>query len=41
MEQPVADVLYVVLTLVFFGAMLGYTRACERLGDTREKTHER
>ena len=26
------DLLYVVLTIGFFITMLGYTRACERLG---------
>lgn len=26
------DLLYVALTVGFFAAMLGYTRACERLG---------
>jgi hypothetical protein len=26
------DLLYVLGTIAFFGAMLGYARACERLG---------
>ncbi len=32
------DIIYVVITVVFFGLMLGYVRACERLG--REETGE-
>jgi hypothetical protein len=32
------DILYIVVTLVFFGLMLAYVRGCERLG--REETGE-
>jgi hypothetical protein len=34
----VLDIVYIVLTLVFFGLMLAYVRGCERLG--REVTRE-
>ena len=26
------DLIYILLTIVFFGLMLGYVRGCERLG---------
>lgn len=36
------DLVYVAVTVAFFALMLGYVRACERLGrdstDTAEKT---
>lgn len=31
-----ADVLYLIGTVVFFAVMLGYVRACERLGQRTE-----
>ncbi len=31
-----ADLFYVLATIGFFGAMLGYVRACERLGRRSE-----
>jgi hypothetical protein len=37
-----ADVLYLAGTVLFFGAMLGYVRACEALGKgTAEADKER
>jgi len=32
------DIVYIALTLAFFGLMLAYVRGCKRLG--REATHE-
>jgi hypothetical protein len=32
------DILYIAITIVFFGLMLAYVRGCERLG--REETGE-
>jgi hypothetical protein len=34
----VLDLLYILLTVAFFGLMLAYVRGCERLG--REETGE-
>jgi hypothetical protein len=37
----VIDLLYVALTVGFFTAMLGYIRACERLGRRGERRSDR
>lgn len=38
MEYGMLDVVYILVTLVFFGLMLAYVRGCELLG--RESTGE-
>jgi len=38
MFSAVLDLLYILLTVAFFGLMLAYVRGCERLG--REETGE-
>jgi len=35
------DLFYVALTVGFFAAMLGYTRACDRVGRRDERTSNR
>jgi hypothetical protein len=35
------DVLYLIGTLAFFGLMLAYVRACERLGHDADRSEER
>jgi hypothetical protein len=40
-ERAMMDVLYVVGTLIFFGLMLAYVRACEGLGQDTERGEER
>jgi hypothetical protein len=37
----VIDLLYVLGTIVFFGAMLAYIRACEALGHDSEGVEDR
>jgi hypothetical protein len=37
----VLDIVYVVVTLVFFGLMIAYVRGCERLGREAEHDEER
>jgi hypothetical protein len=37
---PVIDLIYVLATLAFFGLMVGYVRACERLGHTPSDDHK-
>jgi len=38
MFSAVLDLLYILLTVAFFGLMLAYVRGCQRLG--REETGE-
>jgi hypothetical protein len=40
-EQAMLDVVYIVLTLAFFGLMLGYVRGCEHLGKDAAGEEER
>jgi hypothetical protein len=35
------DVVYIILTLAFFGLMLAYVRGCERLGQDAAREEER
>ena len=35
------DVVYIILTLAFFGLMLAYVRGCERLGQDAAGQEER